>query len=106
MKNAVGQEVDENGNLTCIYEIPGYGTCGKLRDHLVHSGIGISMREHPFKRLLVGKVKEVKLSKRNLKRVARESGRTVRELEIIRLAGLKQGKKMTVRYEMTGDDDA
>lgn len=84
----------------CEFIVEGYGPCGRPADHIVHRHMGISEREHDFTRAKSGIKETATLSKRNLKRVARRSGRSLRELEVMRQVGIKKGKKITVEYDV------
>lgn len=88
----------------CVHLIEDYGVCSKPRAHLVHQANGISEREHQFEAPEETQYDSAVLSKRNLKKVAKASGTSVEDLEIIRQRGILLGKKMTVRWEKKADD--
>lgn len=85
---------------TCHAEVPGYGTCGRKESHVVHQMLGISEVEHLFKRETTGEVEKMRLSKRNIKKIARRSGKTEDELEMMRQVAKKQGRVLTLQYEV------
>lgn len=84
----------------CVQFVEGYGMCEKPRQHVVHAMLGVSPVEHPFVGPATKNVEEMRLSRRNVKRIAARSGKSVDELETMRQVAKKQGRVLTLRYEV------
>lgn len=96
-------EIQHSDNCTALVE--NYGVCSRPKDHIVHAMLGISPVEHPYHRELRGPLEEMKLSRRNIKKIARRSGKSVDELEVMRQVAKKKGRQITVRYEVVENAD-
>jgi hypothetical protein len=88
----------------CEHLIDGHGVCSRRQEHPIHLPLGLSAHEHKFKRSTLQDDKRVfevsVLSKRNIKEIAKRSGKSRHDLEIIRQASRVKGKKPKVRYEL------
>jgi hypothetical protein len=89
----------------CVQFIENHGRCDRPENHIVHKGMGISVVEHDFLAPVKGDdVETVKLSRRNVKYIARRSGKSADELEVMRQVAKKQGKKnLMLRYQVVAD---
>ena len=89
----------------CQQFIDGHGKCNRPDNHIVHKAMGISPVEHTYLAPLKGKVIEtMKLSRRNVKIIARRSGKSEDELEAMRQVAKKQGRKnLVLRYQVVVD---
>jgi hypothetical protein len=89
----------------CQQFVDGHGKCGRPENHIVHMNHNISPVEHAFLAPLKGdEVEEMKLSRRNVKIIARRSGKDPDELEVMRQVRKKQGKGNAIlRYKVVAD---
>ena len=90
---------DDLGRELCVELIDDYGVCSRTAEHIVHKMMGLSEREHLFKREEVGEYEEMLLTKRNIRKIARKSGKQIRDLEIMRQAAKLKGKTLTVKWK-------
>ena len=74
--------------------------CNKPKIDVVH----MPLRQDPYEHLFSpgGVYKERKLTRKNLKKIARESGKKEIELELMLFMLEKQGKTKTLRYRVVG----
>lgn len=81
-----------------------HGICGRLQGHPIHMPHGLSPFEHKYKAPegeQEGRIYEVTvLSKRNLKDVAKRSGKDVEELDAIRRVQRRKGRVPKVKYAL------
>lgn len=95
----------------CMFHFDDVGYCKKAPDHLVHMGMGISPREHAFQDTpdekpvaaqdeLAAEYESKPLTKRNLGLIARRSGKSKQELELMRKVLIAKGKSNVVRYKI------
>ena len=89
----------------CVQFVEGYGKCERPENHIVHKGLGISPVEHPYLAPVKGDdVETMKLSRRNVKIIARRSGKSEDELEVMRQVAKKQGKgNLMLRYRVVAE---
>jgi hypothetical protein len=89
----------------CVQFVDGYGRCDRPVNHVVHLGLNVSPVEHTFLGEATGDGTETKkLSRRNIKYIARRSGKSEEELEVMRQVAKKQGKPLLkLRYLVVAD---
>lgn len=87
----------------CTHDTGDLGICNRPQGHPIHTPLGLSAYEHRYVKPVTAEDKTVEmvvvtLSKKNIKKIAKESGKTVLELEWMRQMGRAKGKTYTVRY--------
>lgn len=90
---------------TCVRDIPGYGICGKPAEHVVHKILGMSPREHLYKRPNEKEMETAELTADSLHRIAHRSGRKIEDLVAILAMGDVKHENITVQYEVVNDSE-
>lgn len=91
---------NSKGEQTCVALIHEYGVCTRPQSHPIHQQLGITPLEHPFDREKSGVIEEVKLTKRNIRRIAQRSGQHPQELERMRQLARVQKRTLTLKYDV------
>lgn len=81
--------------------------CNRRQGHPIHTPRGLSPYEHRYVAPVTAEDKTktmvtVVLSKKTIKKAARESGKSLRDLERMRQMGKLRGRPYTIRYELKG----
>lgn len=95
---------NENGGQLCVSLIENYGVCGRRLTHPIHQKLGITPLEHSFFRERSGVEEEMVLSRRNIKKIARRSGQSRLDLERMRQLAKKQGRILTLKYDVVPEE--
>lgn len=95
----------EMNETACAALIPGYGTCGKQPDHVVHMMSGLSPREHLYTRPKKGSMETAYLTPDTIHRIAHRSGRRIEDLTVMLAAAEVKGQNLEVSYEVVNDSE-
>jgi len=91
---------NDKGEQVCVSLIPNYGVCTRPQSHPIHQPLGVSPLEHSYEREKSGVVEEVRLSRRNIKTIAKRSGQHPQELERMRKLAKLQKRTLVLKYDV------